>query len=174
MLQNSPRIAVLDDLQNKNWFLSRRSDSKNWSANSISHPQNGFILNGLDEIEKKRPDLLVLKLNSSKAIIIRILQKIRGNQPSLSILIYFNSVTEQFENQGAKGRAWSFFEKQIGHKVFVLRSEDQLLDRMKKMSLPEGDSVNNMETMGASLGYLKKAKGGEKTWQWKKQMPLPA
>jgi hypothetical protein len=155
VLQNSPRIAVLDDLQNKNWFLSRRSDSKNWSANSISHLQNGFILNGLDEIEKKRPDLLVPKLNSSKAITIRILQNIRGNQPSSPIFIYFNSVTEQFENQGAKGRAWSFFEKQIWHKVFVLRSKDhssgwKLLDRMKKLSLPEGGSVNNIENMGAS------------------------
>jgi DNA-binding NtrC family response regulator len=174
VLQINPRIVVLDDLQNKNWFLSRSSDSKNWSANSISPLQSEFPITGLDEIEKKRPDLLVLKLNSSEATIIRILQNIRGNQPSLPIFIYFNSVTEQFENQGAKGRAWSFFEKQIGHKGFVLRSEDQLLDRMKKLSLPDRISVNDKETRGVSLGSLKKAKGGEKTWQWKKQMPLPA
>jgi response regulator RpfG family c-di-GMP phosphodiesterase len=149
VLQTNPHRVVLDDPQDKIWFLSRILDSK-------------------------RPDLLVLKLNSSEAITIRILQKIRGNQPSLPIFIYFNSVTEQFENQGAKGRAWSFFETQIGHKIFVLRSEDQLLDRMKKLSLPDRISVNNKETRGVSLGSLKKVKGGEKTWQWKKQMPLPA
>ena len=157
MLQINPRIVVLDGLQNKEQFLSRISDSKTCPANSISHPQNGFILNGLDQIEKKRPSLLALKLNSSKAIIIRILQKIRGNQPSLPIFIYFDSVTEQFENQGAKGGAWSFFEKQIGHKAFVLRSEDQLLDRMKKLSLPEGGSVNNIENTGASSRISQKS-----------------
>jgi DNA-binding NtrC family response regulator len=132
VLQTNPHRVVLDDPQDKIWFLSRILDSK-------------------------RPDLLVPKLNSSKAITIRILQKIRGNQPSLPILIYFNSVTEQFENQGVKGRAWSFFEKQIGHKSFVLRSEDQLLDRMKKLSLPEGGSVNNIENMGASSRISQKS-----------------
>lgn len=142
MLQNNPRIVVLDDLQHKDWFLNRISDSKSCPANSISHPQNGFILNGLDQIEKKRPSLLALKLNSSKAITIRILQNIRGNKPSLPIFVYFNSVTEQFENQGAKGRAWSFFEKQIWHKVFVLRSEDHpsgwKLDRIKNCRSQRG------------------------------------
>ncbi len=152
MLQNNPRIVVLDGLQHKDWFLSKISDSKSCPANSISHPQNG-----LDEIEKKRPDLLVLKLNSSEAITIRILQNIKGNKPSLPIFVYFNSIIEQFENQGAKGRAWSFFEKQIGHKAFVLKSEDQLLDRMKKLSLPEGGSVNNIENMGASSRISQKS-----------------
>ena len=140
MLQTNPHRVVLDDPQDKIWFLSRILDSK-------------------------RPDLLVPKLNSSKAITIRILQNIRGNQPSLPIFIYFNSVTEQFENQGAKGRAWFFFEKQIGHKGFVLRSEDQLLDRMKKLSLLDRISVNNKETRGVSLGSLKEEKGGDTRWQ---------
>lgn len=132
MLQTNPHRVVLDDPQDKIWFLSRILDSK-------------------------RPDLLVPKLNSSKAITIRILQNIRGNQPSLPIFIYFNSVTEQFESQGVKGRAWSFFEKQIGHRAFVLRSEDQLLGRMKKLSLPEGGSVNNIENMGASSRISQKS-----------------
>jgi hypothetical protein len=156
VLQNNPRIVVLDDHQHKDRFLSRISDSKTCPANSISHPQNGFILNGLDQIEKKRPDSQVLKLNSSEAIIIRILQNIRGNQPSLPIFIYFDSVTEQFENQGAKGRAWFFFEKQIGHKVFVLKSEDQLLDRMKKIVAPRGGLREQYRKYGCLLSDLSK------------------
>jgi CheY-like chemotaxis protein len=94
VLHANPRILILDDLPEKGRLLSRILISKDYSANSLTYPQNG-----LDEIEKERPDLLILDLNFSEASIIGILQKIRENNPSLPIFICYDSVTEQFKNQ---------------------------------------------------------------------------
>jgi CheY-like chemotaxis protein len=106
VLQNKPRILILDDLPEKGWVLSRILNSKDYYANSVTYPQNG-----IDRIEKERPDLLILDLAFSEASIIRILQKIRENNPSLPIFIYSDSVTEQFENQATKLRGCVFFPK---------------------------------------------------------------
>ncbi|MDP2960935.1 MAG: hypothetical protein Q8N71_05870, partial [candidate division Zixibacteria bacterium] len=76
-------------------------NSKGYSADSLTYP-----LNGIDRIEKERPDLLIFDLYFSevriwilRTIMLRILQKIRESNPSLPIFIYSDSVTEQFENQ---------------------------------------------------------------------------
>lgn len=94
MLQNKPRVLILDDFPEKGRVLSKILNSKGYSADSLTYP-----LNGIDRIEKERPDLLIFDLYFSEAIMLRILQKIRESNPSLPIFIYSDSVTEQFENQ---------------------------------------------------------------------------
>ena len=154
MLQNRPRILILDDLPEKGWVLSRILNSKDYYANSVTYPQNG-----IDRIEKERPDLLILDLNFSEASIIRILQKIRESNPSLPIFIYSDSVTEQFENQATKLEGSVFFPKAV----------KQILDRIEKLLL------NNKESKLNTLCVSKdEKKGGDKRWQSKKTLDLPA
>ena len=155
MLQNRPRILILDDLPEKGWVLSRILNSKDYYANSVTYPQNG-----IDRIEKERPDLLILDLNFSEASIIRILQKIRESNPSLPIFIYSDSVTEQFENQATKLRGCVFFPE---------GDVEQILDRIEKLLL------NNKESKLNTLCVSKdEKKGGDKRWQSKKTLDLPA
>jgi DNA-binding NtrC family response regulator len=118
VLQNRPRILILDDLPEKGWVLSRILNFNGCSANSLTYPQNG-----IDGIEKERPDLLILDLNFSEASIIRILQKIRESNPSLPIFIYSDSLTEQFENQATQLRGCVFFPE---------GDVEQILDRIEK------------------------------------------
>ena len=154
MLQNRPRILILDDLPEKGWVLSRILNSKDYYANSVTYPQNG-----IDRIEKERPDLLILDLAFSEASIIRILQKIRESNPSLPIFIYSDSVTEQFENQATK----------LEDSVFFPKAVKQILDRIEKLLL------NNKESKLNTLCVSKdEKKGGDKRWQSKKTLDLPA
>jgi len=154
VLQNRPRILILDDLPEKGWVLSRILNSKDYYANSVTYPQNG-----IDRIEKERPDLLILDLAFSEASIIRILQKIRESNPSLPIFIYSDSVTEQFENQATK----------LEDSVFFPKAVKQILDRIEKLLL------NNKESKLNTLCVSKdEKKGGDKRWQSKKTLDLPA
>lgn len=119
MLKNKPRILILDDFPQRDWALSRILNSKGYCSNSLTYPRNG-----LDEVERKRPDLLILDLNFSEASIVRILQKIRQNNPSLPIFICSNSVTEQFKNQAT----------QLGISVFLPKGEaKQILVQIEKL-----------------------------------------
>ena len=125
MLQNKPRILILDDFPEKGRVLSKILNSKGYSADSLTYP-----LNGIDGIEKERPDILIFDLYFSEAIILRILQKIREGNPSLPIFIYSDSVTEQFENQVTKLDASVFFPKAV----------KQILDRIEKLLLNNKES----------------------------------
>lgn len=124
MLQNKPRILILDDFPEKGRVLSKILNSKGYSADSLTYP-----LNGIDRIEKERPDLLIFDLYFSEAIMLRILQKIRESNPSLPIFIYSDSVTEQFENQATKLEGPVFFPKAV----------KQILDRIEKLSLSNNE-----------------------------------
>jgi PleD family two-component response regulator len=106
VLHANPRMLVLDDLPQKGRLLSRILISKGYSANSLIYPQNG-----LDEIERERPDLLILDLNFSETSIIRIPQKVRENNPSLPTFICADSVTKQLKNQATKLGVSVFFRK---------------------------------------------------------------
>jgi DNA-binding response OmpR family regulator len=129
VLRKKLRILSPNDFQEKGWLLSRILNSKGCPANSFTYPQNG-----LDEIEKIRPYLLSLYLNFSKASILRILHKLRENNPSLPIFICSNSATEQFKNQTTKR----------GDSVFLPKGDvvrrppvwvEQISDQMKELSL---------------------------------------
>ena len=111
MVQNKPRTLILDDFPEKGWVLSRILNSKGFSADSLTYPQNV-----IDRIEKERPDFLILDLNFLEASILKTLQKIREGNLSLPIFICFNSVTEQFENLLPNWEALSFLQKQIWNK----------------------------------------------------------
>jgi CheY-like chemotaxis protein len=124
VLQNKPRILILDDFPEKGRVLSKILNSKGYSADSLTYP-----LNGIDRIEKERPDLLIFDLYFSEAIMLRILQKIRESNPSLPIFIYSDSVTEQFENQATKLEGSVFFPKAV----------KQILDRIEKLSLSNNE-----------------------------------
>ena len=139
MLQNKPRILILDDFPEKGWVLSKILNSKGYSADSLTYPPNG-----IDRIEKERPDLLIFDLYFSEAIILRMLQKIRESNPSLPIFIYSDLVTEQFENQAAKLEGPVFFPKAV----------KQILDRIEKLSL------NNNERELATPSVSKDEKEG--------------
>jgi DNA-binding response OmpR family regulator len=154
--QDNPRILILDDLLEKGRLLSRILISKGYSANSLTYSQNG-----LDEIEKERPDLSILDLDFSEASIIRILQKVRENNPSLPIFICSDSVTEQFKNQATRWDASVFFPK---------ADVEQVLNQMKMLS------PNNKERgiRQPSREERKVKKGGEKRWQSKRTSALPA
>ena len=156
MLQANPRMSdfgsiglILDDLQEKDRLLSRILISKYYLANPFTCPEKRS-----DEIEKvchrqirlwrKKPDLLILDFNFSEASIIRILQKVRKNKPSLPILICPNSVTEQFRNQAAQLGVFVFFRKADVARSLCLEIRrppvwvEQILDQIKKLSLPDG------------------------------------
>ena len=121
MLRNRLRILILDDFPDRGWVLSRILNSKGYSANSHTFPQNE-----VDIIEKKNPDLLILDLIFSEASIVRTLKKIKQNNPSLPVFICFNSVTKQIKNQATK----------LGASVFSPRAEvEQMLDQIKKLPL---------------------------------------
>ena len=133
MLQNKPRILILDDFSEKGRTLSKILNSKGYSADSFTYP-----LNGIDRIEKERPDLLIFDLYFSEAIVLRILQKIRESNPSLPIFIYSDSVTEQIENQVTKLEGSVFFPKTV----------KQILDGIEKL-LPN-NKENKLDTLCVS------------------------
>jgi CheY-like chemotaxis protein len=136
VLHANPRVLVLDDLPEKGRLLSRILISKGCSANSLTYPQNG-----LDEIKKQRPDLLILHLNFSEASIIRILQKVRENNPSLPIFVCADSVTKQLKNQETKLGVSGFFRKADVARSLCLEIRqppvwaEQMLDQIKKLLL---------------------------------------
>jgi CheY-like chemotaxis protein len=130
VLQNKPRILILDDFPEKGRVLSKILNSKGYSADSLTYP-----LNGIDRIEKERPDLLIFDLYFSEAIMLRILQKIRESNPSLPIFIYSDSVTEQFENQATKLEGSVFFPKAVkqildGIERLLLNNKESKLDTL--------------------------------------------
>jgi len=166
VLQNKPRILILDDFPEKGRVLSKILNSKGYSADSLTYP-----LNGIDGIEKERPDILIFDLYFSEAIILRIFQKIRESNPSLPIFIYSDSVTEQFENQATKLDASVFFPKAV----------KQILDRIEKLLLNNKES--KLDTLCVSKAdnppsaerlVERKKRGGDKRWQSKKTLALPA
>lgn len=136
MLQEKLHVLNPNDLQEKGQFLSRILNSKSYPANSFTYPQNGS-----DEIEKS-PALLILDLNFSEASILRILQKVRENNPSLPIFICSNSVTHQFKNQAIQLGAFVFFPKNDMVRrppVWVEQISDQNeLPRRKRTRYPNG------------------------------------
>jgi DNA-binding NtrC family response regulator len=117
--QNKVRILILNDFPERGWVFSRIFNSKGYSADSLTYPQNV-----IDRIKKERPDLFILDLNFSEASIFRTLQKIRDSNSSLPIFIYSNSVTEQFKNQATKLGGFLFSPK-----IDV----EQMLVRFKKI-----------------------------------------
>ncbi len=139
MVRNKPRILILNDFPEMGWVLSRILNSKGYSADSLTYPPNG-----IDIIEKERPDLLIFDLYFSEAIILRMLQKIRESNPSLPIFIYSDLVTEQFENQVTKLEGTVFFPKAV----------KQILDRIEKLLL------NNKESKLDTLCVSKDEKEG--------------
>jgi len=182
LLQDKPRILIIDDFPARGWVLSRILNSNGCRANSVTYPQNG--------IEKKSPDLLILDLNFSEASIIGILQDIRKHHPSLPIFICSNSATEQFKNKAAKWGASVFSPKADVVRrppVWVEQTlnrigSGQILDQMKKLSLgnkkkrfanpPRTGEVR--QPLDVSRGERKVTKGGEKRWQLKRTSVLPA
>jgi DNA-binding NtrC family response regulator len=170
VLQNKLRTLILDDLQEKGPPLNEILNSKCYCANSLT-----YLENAADIIRKEKPDLLILDLNFSEASIIRILQKVREDKPSLPIFICSDSVTRQFKNQAAQLRVSGFFRK-----ADVVRRPrvwvKQMLDQIKKNVAPRRVSVNN-EGRGArhpSDLSKKRKKGGERRWQLKRTLALPA
>lgn len=186
MLQDKPRILIIDDFPARGWVLSRILNSNGCRANSVTYPQNG--------IEKKSPDLLILDLNLSEASIIGILQDIREHYPSLPILICSNSATEQFKNKAAKWGASVFSPKADVARSLCLEirrpppvgrlpvrveqtlnriGSGQMLDQMKKLSpgnkkkrfanSPRTGEVR--QPSDVSREERKVTKGGEKRWQ---------
>ncbi len=139
MVQNKPRILILNDFPEKGWVLSRILNSKGCSTDSLTYPQNS-----IDIIEKERPDLLILDLNILEASILRTPQRIRESNPSLSILTCSNSAAEQFENQVTKLEGPVFFPKAV----------KQILDRIEKLLL------NNKESKLDTLCVSKDEKEG--------------
>lgn len=179
MLQANPRMLILDDPQEKDRLLSRILISKYYLANSFTYPEKRP-----DEIEKEKPGFLIFDSNFPETNIIRILQKVRENNPSLPISICFNSVSRQFKNQASQLGASVFFQKADvlrGPRVWMKRTlnrigSGQMLDQIKKIVTPRRVSVNN-ERRGArhpSDLSKKRKKGGERTWQSKRTLALPA
>ena len=172
MLQNKLRILILDDLPEKGWVLSRILNFNGCSANSLTYP-----LNGIDRVEKERPDLLILDLNFSEASIIRILQKIRENNPSLPIFIYSDSVTEQFENQATKLRGCVFFPKADVEQILDQIKQLSLNNKQRELATPhisKGEKERNLKPATINCCTPEKKEGGEKRWQSKKTLALPA
>lgn len=182
MLQDKPRILIIDDFPARGWVLSRILNSNGYRANSVTYPQNG--------IEKKSLDLLILDLNFPEASIIRILQDIREHHPSLPIFICSNSATKQFRNQATKWGASVFFPKaEVIRRppVWVEQTlnrigSGQMLDQMKKPSLdnkkkrfansPRTGEVRQPSDFSREERKVKK--GGDKRWQLKRTSVLPA
>jgi len=189
VLQDKPRILIIDDFPARGWVLSRILNSNGYRANSVTYPQNG--------IEKRNPDLLILDLNFSEASIIRILKKIRENNPSLPIFICSNSATKQFKNKAAKWGASVFSPKAEVARSLCLEirrppvwveqtlnriGSGQMLDQTKKLSpgnkrkrfanSPRTGEVR--QPSDVSREERKVTKGGEKRWQSKRTSALPA
>ena len=139
MVQNKPRILILNDFPEMGWVLSRILNSKGCSADSLTYPQNS-----IDIIKKERSDRIVPDLNFPEVSIIRTPQRIRESSPSLSILTCSNSATEQFENQVTKLEGPVFFPEAV----------KQILDRIEKLLL------NNKESKLDTLCVSKDEKEG--------------
>jgi len=165
VLQDKPRILIIDDFPARGWVLSRILNSNGYRANSVTYPQNG--------IEKKNPDLLILDLNFSETTTIGILQKIRENSPSLPILICSNSATEQFKNKATKWGASVLFPK--GDVEQILNQTQMLsLSNKKKWFANPPRTGEVRQPSDFSREERKVKKGGEKRWQLKRTSALPA
>jgi len=86
------------------------------------YPKPGWVLG---RIEKEKPDLLILNLDSPEVSTLQILQQIRESEPSLPICICSDAATEQFENQVSRLGASIFFSKTDG---------EGILDQIEKLS----------------------------------------
>jgi hypothetical protein len=121
VLQNNPRIAVLNDLQVKAWVLSRILNSKNYCADSLAYSKNKIYIQ-----KKERPILLTLPLDFSPADVISILQNTTEHKRSLHTSVCSNSLTVPFPHDTDKSKGSVFFPK---------TNVEQISDQMKELSL---------------------------------------
>jgi DNA-binding NtrC family response regulator len=121
MLRDKPHVLIIDDFPERGRVLGKILNSNGYCADSLAYPKNG-----IDKIEQERPDLLILNLDFSELSIIKTLQKIRENKPSLPIFICCDPVAGQLRNQAIK----------LGVSVFSPKAEvERILDQIENLSL---------------------------------------
>jgi hypothetical protein len=164
VLQKKLRILSPNDLQEKDWLLSRILNSKDYCAESLNYSKKG------SRYKRERLILLIPPLDSSPASIISILQDITEHKRSLPTMVCFNSLTVHFNIMLTNWRLLSFFFKsKWGTNI---RSDERVVFDNKEKGLPTPTprmkklSLTIRKRGSPPLGSLKeKKKGGDTRWQ---------
>lgn len=169
MLQEGLLASSLNDPQETGRFSSNIANSKDYSSDSLACPQNGTR-----QINREEPSLLILPLDFLEALATGTLQKTTGHKPSSLSCVHSNSFTETFHHDGDGGEGSVFFPKVNVEPVSLQMKTCRFPTRREgSADSPRYEPFGSCSRM-STQNQRKATRGGDKRWQSKRTLALPA